>query len=157
VIWLQALPLLVLVLLLASGRAGPFVACGAALASALPAIVATVGGPALPDFVAVRTTEAAWLALPPVGIVLGGLLFHAAVRRPPGTEPSRDVVGAAFVAAFLLGRRRRRSPRATRCRRRCSSCCCCRCSGVRRRRPVIPCRSAAGRRSLRGSLRSARS
>ena len=102
-IWLQALPLISLVLLLASGRAGPFIACGAALIASLPAIVTAIGVAAVPIFVAVRTTEAVWLALPPLGIVLGGLLFHAAVRRPPPREQSRDAIGSAFVAAFLLG------------------------------------------------------
>jgi lactate permease len=43
----QAAPLLVLLGLLASGRAGPLAACGLALLAALPGIALTLGGGAL--------------------------------------------------------------------------------------------------------------
>lgn len=102
---IQALPLLVLLALLASGRAGPVVACLAALAATLPAIRAslppdaTVGG-----YILAHTLEGAFLAASPVGIVLGGLLFHAVARGEGGGGSRRgDIPGVLFASAFLLG------------------------------------------------------
>ena len=79
---LQAAPLLALLLLLATGRMGPLAACGVALALAVPAIAVTLPGSAgLPSFLADATLRAAFLALQPMAVVAGGLLFHAAVQQ----------------------------------------------------------------------------
>lgn len=99
---LQGLPLLVLVGLLASGRAGPPLA---ALAASLPAIALTLPGAAgVPHFLARATIEGAWLALQPVAVVTAGLLFHGAVARAdgaPGTEAADR--RSLFATAFLAG------------------------------------------------------
>jgi lactate permease len=104
ILLLQAAPLLVLVGLLVSGRAGPVPAVCAALAAALPAALASLPGDAaaLP-FLAEQALRGAYLALKPIAVVAGGLLLHAAVSRdrPPASgapEPRR-----IFVACILLG------------------------------------------------------
>jgi hypothetical protein len=79
---LQALPLLLLLLLLGTGRAGPVGACLAALAAAVPAaLVFLPAGAGLLPFLAEEALRGTFLALQPVGVVAGGLLFHAAVAR----------------------------------------------------------------------------
>lgn len=105
---IQALPLLALVVLLGSGRASAITACLVALALALPAAVlaipADAAGPAwLGEYARHSLTEGLWLALPPAGIVLGGLLFQSAsgsAARPGGAEKPVDTL---FTGAFLLG------------------------------------------------------
>ncbi|MDP3417489.1 L-lactate permease [Falsiroseomonas sp.] len=100
---LQAAPLLLLVALLLSGRAGPVPAVLAALVAALPAVIATLDAPTLP-FLVEETLRGAFLASKPIAVVIGGLLFHAAVSgqgaaptdAPP--EPRR-----IFVACLLMG------------------------------------------------------
>lgn len=95
----QAAPLLVLLGLLASGRGGPLVACGLALLAALPGIALTIGGP-LPAFLLGETLRAAWLALQPIAVMTGGLLFHAAVGRE-GEARAREATAARVFAATL--------------------------------------------------------
>lgn len=106
---IQSLPLLVLVAILASGRAGPLPACAAALLAALPAIaLALPGGAGMAGFLARQSLQAFWLALPPMGIIAGGLLFHEAVRAPDRAEPTATGPAAhpadlLFTTGFLLG------------------------------------------------------
>ena len=54
----------------------------------LPAIIVAVGVPALPIFVAVRTAEATWLALPPVARVQSRRQVQGAAD--PGAPVSRE-------------------------------------------------------------------
>ena len=96
---LQAAPLLVLLGLLASGRAGPLKACGLALLASLPGIALAIEGP-LPAFLANETPRAAWLALQPIAVMSGGLLFHAAVQRE-GAAGAREATPARIFAATL--------------------------------------------------------
>src|ERR1700677_409230 len=103
---IQALPLLVLVGLLASGRAGRVVACAVAIALSFPAaLFALPGGAAdLPGFAAGSALQGLYLAFIPVGIMSGGLLFHATTIGPDRADPTpRDRVAVAFDAGFLLG------------------------------------------------------
>lgn len=104
---IQALPLLALVGLLASGRAGPAAACAIAMALSLPAAALAVPGGAagLPAFALGAVAQGAWLAVIPVGIMAGGLLFHAASARPEreAGAAGQDAASVAFEAAFLLG------------------------------------------------------
>lgn len=102
---LQAAPLMALVALLASGRAGPVWSCLAAMALTLPPLL-LAGRPALAPFALASAVQGLWLAVVPVGIIAGGLVFHQAVVRPPAeAQPSGtgDVPDALFTAAFLLG------------------------------------------------------
>lgn len=104
---LQALPLLALVVLLASGRAGVVAACAVALALSLPAALLAMpaGAPALPflaGFARASLAEGLWLAVVPVGIILGGLAFHQAVGTAAPAGGGRPV-DALFTGAFLLG------------------------------------------------------
>lgn len=101
---LQAAPLLLLVALLLSGRAGPLPAVAIALAASVPAVLASLPMEvaALP-FLLEETARGAFLASKPIGVVVGGLLFHAAVARdtaaPTGTAEPRRI----FVATILMG------------------------------------------------------
>ncbi|MCA3425278.1 MAG: hypothetical protein INF34_01125, partial [Roseomonas sp.] len=99
------LPLLLLIGLLFSGRVAPVPAVLAALAAAIPAaFVSLPGGIALPGFLAEQILRGAYLALQPMGVVLAGLLFHAAVS---GAEASKDTEAATprriFIATLLAG------------------------------------------------------
>lgn len=98
---LQLLPLLLLLGLLASGRAGPVPAAILSLLAALPGIALTLDGPLLP-FLLAETPRAAWLALQPMAIMAGGLLFQAAVSRP-GEETPREASAARAFATVPLG------------------------------------------------------
>jgi lactate permease len=102
---LQALPLLLLIGLLFSGRVAPVPAVLTALAAAIPAaFVSLPDGIALPGFLAEQILRGAYLALQPMGVVLAGLLFHAAVS---GAEASKDAQAATprriFIATLLAG------------------------------------------------------
>lgn len=105
---LQVAPLLLLVTLLLSGRAGPVPAVMAALLAALPAVVMTWPGPALP-FLASETLRGLFLAAKPIAVLMGGLLFHAAVSsraagRPVATgapDPRRIFVATLLMGAFM--------------------------------------------------------
>jgi lactate permease len=105
ILLLQAAPLLLLLGLLVSGRAGPLVAVLAALAAALPA--AFVSLPASRGFAPFLLEEAArglYLALQPIGVVLGGLLFHAAVEgRGDRSAVQVATPRAIFTATLLMG------------------------------------------------------
>ncbi len=106
---LQALPLLLLLALLGTGRAGPVGACLAALAAAVPAALVSLPPPAagaagLPAFLAEEALRGAFLALQPAGVVAGGLLFHAAVapgEERPGARPATPA--RVFAATLPLG------------------------------------------------------
>ncbi|MFZ6763636.1 L-lactate permease [Pseudoroseomonas sp. WGS1072] len=102
---LQAAPLLLLLLLLISGRAGPALACLAGLAASLPAVLLTLPQPGLaPGFLAWETLRAIYLAMQPVGVLAGGLLFHMAVTRlAPAEEASLTLSPRRVFAATLLG------------------------------------------------------
>ena len=102
---LQALPLALLIGLLFSGRIAPIPAVLAALTAAIPAAFLSLpAGIALPDFLGEQILRGAYLALQPMGVVLAGLLFHAAVS---GAEGAKDQSPATprrvFVATLLLG------------------------------------------------------
>lgn len=98
---LQAAPLLLLVALLLSGRAGPVPAVLAALAAALPAVWLAVPAPV--PFLAAETARAAFLAAKPIGVVVGGLLFHAAVQRDTAAGATAPGARRIFVATILMG------------------------------------------------------
>lgn len=105
ILLLQAAPLLVLLGLLLSGRAGPLGAVLVSLAvSLVAAFVSLPAGAGFGGFVVTEALRGAFLASQPAAVVLGGLLFHAAVeqrrdsaaRRPPGPR-------AIFTATLLMG------------------------------------------------------
>lgn len=100
----QAAPLVVLLALLASGRAGPIPACGVALLLALPAIALSLPeGGTLPGFLPGASLTAAWLALQPMAIVAGGLAFHAAVERRGEAEARTPTPARVFAVTLPLG------------------------------------------------------
>jgi lactate permease len=79
----QALPLLLLLVLLVSGRAGPIAACLVALAAALPAVAVSLPpGAGFGGFLWTETLRAIFLGLQPVAVLSGGLLFSAAAAPP---------------------------------------------------------------------------
>ena len=106
ILLIQALPMLALVGLLVSGRAKPPLACGVAILATLPAAWlhlppdATLGG-----FAVNSALQGLWVAIVPVGVMAGGLLFHAAISKPPqdGAAPAGDMADLAFSVTFLLG------------------------------------------------------
>ncbi|WP_237214742.1 L-lactate permease [Falsiroseomonas oryziterrae] len=101
---LQAAPLLLLVGLLVSGRAGPVPAVLAALVMAVPAVLLTLPAGSTPlPFLAEETARGAFLALKPIGVVTGGLLFHAAVTREIGATARPPDARRIFVATLLAG------------------------------------------------------
>jgi lactate permease len=102
-LFLQAAPLLLLLGLLVSGRAGPVPAVLAALAVALPAVLLSLppGVAALP-FLGGETLRGAFLASKPIAVVVGGLLFHAALARPEAGQGAPDA-RRIFVATLLMG------------------------------------------------------
>jgi lactate permease len=106
---IQALPLLALVALLATGRAGPLLSCLVALLLTLPAAWADHAGVwELGSFVGRSIAEGLWLAVIPVGIITGGLVFHATVahraerlQKPAvSTDSTADQL---FTNSFMLG------------------------------------------------------
>jgi lactate permease len=102
---LQALPLLLLIGLLFSGRVAAVPAVLAALGAAIPAaFVSLPSNIALPNFLAEQILRGAYLALQPMGVVLAGLLFHSAVSE---AEASKDAQAATprriFIATLLAG------------------------------------------------------
>ncbi|MDJ0389942.1 hypothetical protein QMO56_17685 [Roseomonas sp. E05] len=102
---LQSAPLLLLLALLISGRAGPVPACLAALAASLPAVWLTLpaGTPPL-GFLGQESLRGAFLAVQPISVLAGGLLFHAAVvRLAPAGLPARPATPRRVFAATLLG------------------------------------------------------
>ncbi|WP_135466526.1 L-lactate permease [Crenalkalicoccus roseus] len=101
---LQALPLLVLLALLGSGRAGPVGACLVALAAAVPAaLVSLPPGTALPGFLLGEALRGAFLALQPVAVVAGGLLFHAAVSQGEGPAARPATAARIFAVTLPMG------------------------------------------------------
>lgn len=108
---IQALPLLALVVLLGTGRATAITACLAALVLTLPAALLAMPAGAGPGWLGIYASrslgEGLWLALPPVGIVLGGLLFQSASSRPAtggaAAGSGESPVDTLFTGAFLLG------------------------------------------------------
>lgn len=101
---LQAAPLLVLVGLLAAGRATPLGACLAALALALPAAWVTLpAGAALLPFLGAETLRGGFLALQPVAVVSGGLLFHAAVSSHAESAPRAPTPARVFAVTLPFG------------------------------------------------------
>jgi len=116
----EALPLLLLMGLLASGRVGPVPACLLALAASLPGVaLALPPAVPLPRFLATESLRAAYLGVQPVVILAGGLLFSLAVapraEEPVQASPRRvylmilagsfveSVTGFAVGAVFTLG------------------------------------------------------
>jgi lactate permease len=105
VLLLQSLPLLVLLALLGSGRAGPVGACLVALAAAVPAVLVSLPdtAPPLPAFLAEEALRGAFLAAQPVGVVAGGLLFHAAVSADERAEARPATAARVFAATLPMG------------------------------------------------------
>ena len=105
ILLLQAAPLLVLLGLLLSGRAGPLAAVLAGLAATLPAaFVSLPDGAGLARFLTEEALRGAFLASQPIGVVIGGLLFHAAVgERGECAAPVRATPRAIFAATLLMG------------------------------------------------------
>ena len=104
VLFLQSLPLLVLLVLLGSGRAGPIGACLIALAAAVPAaLVPLPGAASLPGFLLGEALRGVFLALQPVGVVAGGLLFHAAVSDDGRAEARPATAARVFAATLPMG------------------------------------------------------
>ncbi|WP_458097293.1 hypothetical protein [Roseomonas sp. WA12] len=84
---LQALPLMLLLVLLGSGRVSPMPACLIALAASLPGIsVSLPPDLPLPRFLALETLRAAFLGALPVATLSGGLLFSL-VAAPHAAGP----------------------------------------------------------------------
>lgn len=101
---LQAAPLLVLAALLLTGRAGPVVAVLAALAVAVPAALASLpADQAGVPFLLAEALRGAYLAAQPMAIVVGGLLFHAAVARGTETATHAPDPRRIFIATMLMG------------------------------------------------------
>lgn len=105
---LQALPLLLLIGLLFSGRVAPIPAVLTALAAAAPAAFVSLPDPiALPGFLGAQMLRGAYLALQPMGVVLAGLLFHAAVsaddaaRQEAPASPRRVFIATMLAGCFL--------------------------------------------------------
>jgi lactate permease len=98
---LDLLPLAGLVLLLASGRVRPASACAAAILLTLPAAWRVAPGATLAPFLLRSLEQGLWLAIVPVGIIAGGLVYHAAVGARDA--PRGATTDTLFVAAFLLG------------------------------------------------------
>jgi len=98
---LQAAPLVLLLALLASGRAGPLAACGVALALAIPAIAVT--GVSVPEVLLRESPRAVFLALQPIAVVAGGLLFHAAVVQARDAAPRVATPARIFAVAMPMG------------------------------------------------------
>lgn len=103
ILLLQAAPLVLLLGLLLSGRAGPVPAVLAALVAAAPAVLASVPVADAAVLLASETLRGAFLALKPIGVVAGGLLFHAAVTREAAAAPTRPDPRRVFVATMLAG------------------------------------------------------
>lgn len=101
----QSAPLLLLLGLLVAGRAGPLVAVLVALAATLPAAFVSLPGDAgLLPFLVDEALRGAFLAVQPIGVVVGGLLFHAAVERRDSAAASGDATPRTiFTAALLMG------------------------------------------------------
>jgi lactate permease len=102
---LQALPLVLLIGLLFSGRVAPVPAVVAALAAAIPAaFVSLPSHIALPGFLAEQILRGAYLALQPMGVVLAGLLFYAAVSSDDITRQATPASARrVFIATLLAG------------------------------------------------------
>lgn len=108
ILLLQAAPLLLLLALLLSGRAGPVPAVLAALLAAIPAVLVSLQEGIAPlPFLAAETLRGAFLAAKPIGVVIGGLLFHAALARPVAAsgaaDPRRIFVATLLMGAFMEG------------------------------------------------------
>ncbi|GAA0591556.1 hypothetical protein GCM10009416_32480 [Craurococcus roseus] len=104
VLLLQSLPLLVLLVLLGTGRAGPVGACLVALAVAAPAaLVSLPAGASLPRFLVEEALRGAFLAAQPVGVVAGGLLFHAAVSGHGRAEARPATAARVFAVTLPMG------------------------------------------------------
>jgi lactate permease len=103
---LQSAPLLLLLGLLVAGRAGPLAAVLAGLAASLPAaLVSLPDGARLVPFLGEEALRGLFLAAQPIGVVVGGLLFHAAVERRRGADAARAAATprAVFTATLLMG------------------------------------------------------
>jgi lactate permease len=97
VTFLQALPLVLLMALLGSGRVTPIPACLLALVTSLPGIAAALP-PGLPlrNFLVLETLRAGFLGILPVATLSGGLLFSMAAA-PHATEPVPPSARRAYL------------------------------------------------------------
>ncbi|MCA3287801.1 MAG: hypothetical protein ING09_14735 [Roseomonas sp.] len=102
---LQALPLLLLIGLLFSGRLAALPAVLAALVAAIPAaFVSLPSNIALPNFLGEQMLRGAYLALQPMGVVLAGLLFHSAVSEAAASKDAQAATPRRiFIATLLAG------------------------------------------------------
>jgi lactate permease len=91
--------------LLFSGRVAAVPAVLAALLAAIPAaFVSLPSNIALPGFLGEQMLRGAYLALQPMGVVLAGLLFYAAVSGAAGTQDQAPATARrVFIATLLLG------------------------------------------------------
>ena len=104
ILLLQAGPLLLLLALLLSGRASPVQAVLAALAAAVPAVLLSLPPRiAATPFLLDETLRGAFLAAKPIGVVVGGLLFHAAVSHGAEVTPRAPDARRIFAATLLAG------------------------------------------------------
>ncbi|MBD0274701.1 MAG: hypothetical protein ICV73_22580, partial [Acetobacteraceae bacterium] len=105
VLLLQSLPLVVLLALLGSGRAGPVGACLVAMVAAVPAALVSLpaAAPPLPVFLADEALRGTFLAAQPEGVVAGGLLFHAAVAGEEQAEARVPTPARVFAATLPMG------------------------------------------------------
>ncbi len=100
---LQAAPLLLLLALLGSGRAGPVPACLLALLASLPAILVSLPeGTGLAGFLLQEAWRGSFIAVQPMLVVAGGLLFHAAVAND-GPEARPASAARIFAVTLPLG------------------------------------------------------
>jgi lactate permease len=88
-----------------SGRVAAVPAVLAALLAAIPAaFVSLPSNIALPGFLGEQMLRGAYLALQPMGVVLAGLLFYAAVSGAAGTQDQAPATARrVFIATLLLG------------------------------------------------------
>ena len=101
---LQSAPLLLLLGLLLTGRAGPLGAVLAALGvSLVAAFVSLPAGTGFAGFLMEETLRGGFLASQPIGVVVGGLLFHAAVEERGEALRQAATPRAIFTATLLMG------------------------------------------------------
>ncbi len=105
ILFIQAFPLLLLLGLLLSGRSGPVGAVLAALVAAVPAaLISLPAGQSGAGFLTAEALRGAFLASQPIAVVVGGLLFHAAVAREDGQERQHPPdARRIFIATLLMG------------------------------------------------------
>src|SRR5688572_20075072 len=104
-----AAPLVLVIVLLASGRAGALAAGAAGLVATVAAALALRGGQGFADFAVAQTLVGSWLSWQVVSIVVGGVFFYRCVAgRAQSAPPLQTMAGAPdhrrlYFVCFLLG------------------------------------------------------